>query len=81
MRREVIDGQRWIAERLKFLRERLAGPLLPEERQAIEAEIEALSKEGGYHPRRAPKPSTPETPPPEGVGPKDTDAFTTGPCS
>jgi hypothetical protein len=47
VRREVIDGERWIAERLKFLRERLTGDLSREERQAIEAEVEALSKEGG----------------------------------
>lgn len=41
----IIDGERWIAQRLKFLRERLAGEQLSEdERQAIEAEIEALEK-------------------------------------
>ncbi len=45
--REIIDGDRWIAERLKFLRERLAGDLSADERTACEAEIEALSKERG----------------------------------
>lgn len=39
----VIDDRRWIAERLKFLRERLASDPSDGERQAIEAEIEALS--------------------------------------
>ncbi len=43
----IIDGERWIAERLVFLRERLAGELAAEERRAIEAEVEVLSKERG----------------------------------
>jgi hypothetical protein len=46
----AIDGERWIAERLRFLRERLDGELSDDERQAIESEIEALSKEGGIMP-------------------------------
>ena len=45
--RRIIDGERWIAERLAFLRERLAGEVAAEERSAIEAEIEVLSKERG----------------------------------
>ena len=47
VQRRVIDGERWIAERLAFLRERLAGELAAEERRAIEAEMEVLSKERG----------------------------------
>ena len=43
----IIDGERWIAERLAFLTERLAGELPVEERSAIEEEIEVLSKERG----------------------------------
>ena len=43
----IIDGERWIAERLKFLRERLAQELPDDERKAIETEIEALSRESG----------------------------------
>ena len=51
----IIDGERWIAERLKFLRERLAEGPADRERSAIEAEIGALSKERGLAPggRRA----------------------------
>jgi hypothetical protein len=41
----VIDGKRWIAQRLKFLRERLAADPSAEQRAAIEAEIETLSAE------------------------------------
>ncbi|MEW6476329.1 MAG: hypothetical protein AB1679_29055 [Actinomycetota bacterium] len=41
----IIDGERWIAERMKFLRERLAGELTDDERQHLENELEALSKE------------------------------------
>ena len=47
VRNRIIDGERWIAERLKFLRERLAGDLSESERAATEAEIEALSNERG----------------------------------
>lgn len=43
----IIDGEGWIAARLAFLRERLAGELAPEERRATETEIEVLSKERG----------------------------------
>jgi hypothetical protein len=41
----AIDGRRWIDERLKFLRERLAAGPSDEERRSIEAEIEALLAE------------------------------------
>lgn len=45
----IINGERWIRERLQFLRERLADAQLAEvERQAIEAEIEALNHETGF---------------------------------
>ena len=47
VQRRIIDGERWIAERLVFLRDRLAGELTAEERRAIEAEMEVLSKERG----------------------------------
>lgn len=50
MRDRIIDGEKWIAERLKFLRERLANDLTAEERQATEVEVEVLSKEGGILP-------------------------------
>lgn len=43
----IIDGERWISERLSFLRERLAAEGSEEERSAIEAEIEVLSRELG----------------------------------
>ena len=46
----VIDGERWIAKRLAFLRERLAGELSDAERAAVEAEIASLSKERGLMP-------------------------------
>ncbi len=41
----IIDGERWIAERLRFPRDHLAGDLSDDERRAAEAEIEILSKE------------------------------------
>lgn len=44
---DIINGDRWIAERLKTLRERLAENLSDEERAAIDEEIAALSKERG----------------------------------
>jgi hypothetical protein len=48
---QIIDGEGWIAERLRVLRERLSDPNLPaDERQAVEAEIETLSKEVGIGP-------------------------------
>jgi len=43
----IIDGERWIAARLAFLQERLAGELTPDERRATEAEIDVLSEERG----------------------------------
>jgi hypothetical protein len=46
----MIDGDRWIAQRLAFLKERLAGPLSDAERAAVEAEVAALSKERGLMP-------------------------------
>lgn len=47
MRSRIIDGERWIAERLKFLRARLTQELSDDERQAVEHEIEVLSREPG----------------------------------
>lgn len=44
---QIINGNRWIAERLKFLRSRLAEDMPDEEREAIEAEIETLTHERG----------------------------------
>ncbi len=41
----IIDGNRWVRERLRFLNEQLAANPTEDERRAIEAEIEALSKE------------------------------------
>ena len=43
----MIDGDRWIARRLAFLRELIQTDLSPELREAIEAEIEVLSNERG----------------------------------
>lgn len=50
MHGHIIDGERWIAERLAFLKERLGGDLSGDERAAVEAEIEVLSKERGIGP-------------------------------
>ncbi len=50
MNEHVIDGDRWIAQRLAFLKERLEGELSDGERAAVEAEIAALSKERGLMP-------------------------------
>lgn len=50
MRERIIDGEGWIADRLKFLRERLSEDLSDDDRRAVEAEIEALSQEGGLMP-------------------------------
>jgi hypothetical protein len=47
VRSRIIDGERWIAERLAFLRERLLGKLSDAERRAIETEVELLSRERG----------------------------------
>lgn len=41
----IIDRNRWLKERLRFLNECLAANPSDDERRAIEAEIEALSKE------------------------------------
>ncbi|HET9771620.1 MAG TPA: hypothetical protein VFS16_12085 [Acidimicrobiia bacterium] len=46
----IVDGEGWIRERLKFLREQLAGDPSDEERRAMETEIEALSRERGIMP-------------------------------
>lgn len=43
----IIDGERWIADRLRFLRARLAEELSEDERAQVEAEIALLSKERG----------------------------------
>ncbi|MGI9022177.1 MAG: hypothetical protein ACR2HV_02865 [Acidimicrobiales bacterium] len=43
----ITDGDQWIGERLRFLRERLTTDLSESERQAVEAEIEVLSSERG----------------------------------
>lgn len=45
----MIDGDRWISERLAFLREALKGDLSGEQRQAIADEIELLRNERGIH--------------------------------
>ena len=45
----MIDGDRWISERLAFLREALNGDLSAEQRQAIDAEIAVLKSERGIH--------------------------------
>lgn len=46
----VVDGEGWVRERLKFLREQLAKDPSDGERRAIEAEIEVLSRERGILP-------------------------------
>ncbi|HUP70769.1 MAG TPA: hypothetical protein VM142_13275 [Acidimicrobiales bacterium] len=43
----IIDGERWIADRLRFLRARLAEELAEDERAQVESEIALLSKERG----------------------------------
>ncbi len=43
----IIDGERWIADRLRFLRARLAEELSEDERAQVEAEIALLSEERG----------------------------------
>jgi ubiquinone biosynthesis protein UbiJ len=43
----IIDGERWVAQRLAFLRARLAEDISDEEQAAIEAEIGTLSDERG----------------------------------
>lgn len=49
MRNRVIDGDRWIAERIAYLKGVLEGELSSDQRKAVEAEIDRLSKERGYH--------------------------------
>jgi hypothetical protein len=50
VRRPVIDGDSWIAERLAFLHGLLLEESLsPEQRQIIESEIEVLSMERGVN--------------------------------
>lgn len=43
----IIDGERWIADRLRFLRARLAEELSEDERAKVESEIALLSEERG----------------------------------
>ena len=40
----IIEGRRWLAERLRHLEDALKGDLTPERRKAIEAEIATLMK-------------------------------------
>lgn len=47
VRRGIIDGERWVTQRMAFLRERLTLDLSDDERAAIEAELEVLSHERG----------------------------------
>lgn len=47
--RGVIDGDRWIGQRLAFLRDLLKTELTDEQRKAVEEEIGRLSKERGIH--------------------------------
>lgn len=43
----IIDGERWIADRLGFLQARLTQELSEDERAQVESEIALLSKERG----------------------------------
>ena len=43
----IINGERWISERLEFLRSRLTGDISDDERRTVEAEIETLARERG----------------------------------
>jgi len=62
MSQGMIDGEQWIAERLAFLKEILATEVSDSQKDAIEAEIQALKHERGirqggprflrWHPRR-----------------------------
>jgi hypothetical protein len=45
----MIDGDRWIAQRLAYLRAVLATDIPEDQRKAIEEEIEKLRKERGIH--------------------------------
>ena len=49
VRKGMIDGDRWIAERLAFLRGLLTTEISDEQRKAIDDEIQKLSKERGIH--------------------------------
>jgi hypothetical protein len=52
VRRSIVDGDRWIKDRLGFLRSLLEDDhrdLTEEQRAAIEAEMATLSKERGIH--------------------------------
>ncbi len=53
----IIDGERWIAERLRFLRAHLATDLSAADRSAAEEEVRLLSEEHGMgvHGRRTPR--------------------------
>ncbi|HVE45689.1 MAG TPA: hypothetical protein VNA57_02920 [Acidimicrobiales bacterium] len=44
---QIIDGERWIAERLRFLRARLDEELSEDERRAVEEEVNLLAQERG----------------------------------
>jgi hypothetical protein len=46
----IIDGEDWIAQRLRFLRKRLADNPSEAERVVLEQELAALSKERGIMP-------------------------------
>ena len=45
----VIDGDRWIAERIDYLKGLLEGELPDEHRRVVQAEMEKLRNERGYH--------------------------------
>lgn len=45
----MIDGDKWIAQRLAFLRELLKTELPDDQRKAVEDEIEKLRGERGIH--------------------------------
>ena len=47
MQGNILDGDRWIAERLAFLRGLLEEELSDAQRRAVEDEIAVLSKERG----------------------------------
>ena len=48
MTKRIIDGERWLAERTKFLREQLeSGDITDNQRTLIETELDMLSEERG----------------------------------
>lgn len=48
MAKRIIDGERWLAERTRFLREQLkTGDLTDNQRTLIETELDMLSEERG----------------------------------